>query len=165
MQQQIQVKASDINLDKLASRLAKNFNLELTTDNEVDEELMIKDINLILEHKLNFESLTLTRNYSEKALDFEQVSVSHFLGENERTIISYFTTNINYFRRTFKDIKETDNEFLLAAKKDYDEVLSYKSKELIPRITYKKRIANHQKTLDELFDYAALKWSGSKVSA
>ncbi|MEK6841512.1 MAG: hypothetical protein AABW57_01190 [Nanoarchaeota archaeon] len=165
MQQQIQIKPSNVNLDKLASRLAKNFDLELTTDNEVNEELMIKDINLILEHKLNFESLTLARNYSEKALDFEQISIDHYLGENEKTMVTYFASNVDYFKRTFQDLGETNNEFLAAIKRDYDEILAYKSKKLIPRIKYKKRIANHQKTLEELFNYAALKWSGSKVSA
>ena len=82
-----------------------------------------------------------------------------------------FIEDESSLQKTFGDIGETENEFLLSLKVSYDEILNSKSLKLGERVMpvgglyYEKRIANHQKTLDELFDYAALKWSGSKASA
>ncbi len=79
---------------------------------------------------------------------------------NEETNVNYIASRLEYFKDMFKEIGETRNEFLLSLKMGYDDVLRAK-----PRlVNYRKKIENNQKTLEEIFNYAAFKFSKSRVS-
>ena len=162
IQQQI-LKKSNVDLVSLANQLSIIYDLPLSVKKSPNQH---NDIELILEEIGNTRVLSIVRNYSPRFLDYEQFSVWHYLRNEESITLHYYGSSIDYFKRTFSDLKETENEFLASIKKDYDETLknTRPTKSLIPLIHYEKRIANDQSTLEEIFNYAALKFKASKSS-
>ena len=93
------------------------------------------------------------------------MTVDHHYNGEEKTIVTYAASDRNYFKKAF-NISETENEFLAAVKDDYDKILQQpKPRNLYMGIVYHKRIANDQKSLEELFNYIAAKFKGEKASA
>ena len=164
MEQQIQTALSTVDLTSLATQLSKDFNLKLTMVTNSQQEKEQADIDLVLEHKPNLECLTIARNYSEDLFDYEQFSVYHSLGDNEQTHIHYHSSKPDYFKSIFHEIKNKENEFISSLKADYEEILREWSKKSKGGIYYIKRISNDQRTLEELFNYAAFKFKGLKFS-
>ncbi|AJF62905.1 MAG: hypothetical protein QT11_C0001G0769 [archaeon GW2011_AR20] len=161
MQQEIQTE-SEIDLEGLANKLSKDFNLRIVRIDS-KEKTGLQDIDLVLSNNYGFKSVTLSRNYSDNALDFESFSV-YYKPELGFTKVIYFTSDVNYFKRTFSDLNRTDNEFLSAVKTDYNKILSHKQGVLRGSVKYEKRIVNNQTTLEELFNYAAFKFKGINSS-
>jgi len=161
MQQEIQIE-SKIDLESLANKLSKDFNLRIV---RVDskEKTDLQDIDLVLSDNYGFRSLTLSRNYSDNAFDFESFS-AYYHPQSGFTKVVYFTSDVDYFKRTFSNLNGTDNEFLSAIKTDYNEILSHKQGVLKGSVKYEKRIANNQITLEDLFNYAAFKFKGINSS-
>ena len=119
---------------------------------------------MVLERNPNLECLSIARNYSEDLLDYEQFSIYHHLEYNKQTHVHYHGSKPDYFKNTFQDAKDKKNEFLLSIVRDYNEILREWSKSSKGGIHYSKRISNDQATLQELFNYAALKFKGVKSS-
>lgn len=161
MNQQKILTKSNVNLVELSNQLSLNYNLPLTIEGYPSQH---HDIDLLLEKKHGVECLSLARNYSERVLDYEQFSAYHHSGANEYTKVYYFSSHLEYFIRTFQDVKDVENEFLTAIKQAYEEILRTISEKSRAPIPYEKRIANDQKTLEEIFNYAAFKFSKSKAS-
>jgi hypothetical protein len=162
MKQNIQTKLSNVDLNSLALRLSKKFNLRLTFSKS-KEKLRSRDIDLILEQEPKFECLTISRNYSEDIFDYEQFAAYHYPGGNEQTHMHYHSSKQDYFKKMFHDVKG-ENEFLSSIKRAYEEILMEWSKISKGGIHYSKRISNDQKALEEVFNYAALNFKGEKSS-
>ena len=149
-----------VNLESLAQKIARDFNLKLSIDREL-EKAGFQDLQFVLEHRPNGEALSITRNYSDNALDFEELRIEHYPKEDEETRVGYISSDEKYFRRTVSEIPDTNNEFLSYLKRDLSKTLISRRGE---NIFYYKRVNNNQSSLEEIMRYMVAKFKGWKFS-
>jgi hypothetical protein len=143
---------SKVDLLGLAEEVSANYNIELFIDDHTEKEYagLLPKLELFYDRDSREEVLTISRNQrTEDLMNHESIRVIHEFAGEEETTVSY-EGYVKHFAETFLPCA-TKNEFLLAAFRDYSEIIEMKTRGA--GVSYKKRISNYQNTVREILDY------------